>query len=140
MNTYFSPARTALLLAVAMAFPAGSAFAKSPCDSVTTTLTKQQKTDYRSLIAQSLSKKVKPASVSIESFMQYGNWSVVYADVPVADPGYFFFDLSDKLPKLKDIWGGMAERSEMPDLIKWAEKLGADKQIAACFADRATAP
>ena len=139
MNTYFSPARAALLLAVAMALPTGSAFAKSACDGVATTLTKQQKTDYRSLIAQSLGKKVKPASVNIESFMQYGNWAVAYADVPVADPGYFFFDLSGKVPKLKDVWGGMAERSEIPDLVKWAEKLGANKQIAACFADTATA-
>ncbi|MEN5247108.1 MULTISPECIES: hypothetical protein [Brucella/Ochrobactrum group] len=134
-----SPAGATLLLAVAMALPAGSAFAKSACDGVTTTLTRQVKSDYRSLIARSLGKKVKPASVNIESFMQYGNWSVVYADVPVADPGYFFFDLSGKSPELKDVWGGMAERSEMPDLVKWAEKLGANKEIAACFADRATA-
>ncbi|MGW9465076.1 hypothetical protein ACWGSJ_19480 [Brucella cytisi] len=140
MNTRFSSARAALLLAVATALPTGNAFAKSACDGVTTTLTIQQKSDYTSLIAQSLGKKVKPASISIESFMQYGNWSVVYADVPVADPGYFFFDHSSKQPKLKDVWGGMAERSEIPDLIKWAKKLGANKQIAACFADTATAP
>ncbi|KAB2722203.1 hypothetical protein F9K73_08315 [Brucella intermedia] len=140
MNTRFSPACAAVLLAVALALPAGSASARSACAGVTTTLTKQHKTDYRSLIAQSLGKKVKPASVDIQRFMQYGNWSVVYADVPVADPGYFFFDLSGKSPKLKDVWGGMAERDEMPDLVKWAEKLGANKEIAACFADTATAP
>src|SRR5690606_36860069 len=101
MNPRVSPAGATLLLAVAMALPAGSAFAKSACDGVTTTLTRQVKLDYRSLIAHSLGKKVKPASVNIESFMQYGDWSVVYADVPVADPGYFFFDLSGKSPELE---------------------------------------
>lgn len=139
MNTRLSPVRSALLFTVAMTLPTGSGFAKSACDGVATMLTKQQKSDYRSLIAQSLGKKVKPASINIESFMQYGNWSVVHADVPVADPGYFFFDISGKAPKLKDVWGGMAERSEIPDLIKWAETLGANKEIAACFADMATA-
>ncbi|MFK3666505.1 hypothetical protein ACI2JN_14800 [Ochrobactrum teleogrylli] len=125
---------------IAMAFlaSAGSAFAKSPCDGVTTSLTKQQRSNYSALIAKSLRKKVKPTAVKIDSFMQSGEWAVVYADVPVADPGYFFFDLSGKTPQLKDVWGGMADRSEVPDLVKWAKKLGANAKIASCFADTAT--
>jgi hypothetical protein len=99
----------------------------------------QQRADYAALIAKSFRKKVKPTAITIETFMKSGDWAVVYADVPVADPGYFFFNLSGKTPKLKDVWGGMADRSEVPELVKWAKKLGANEKVASCFADTATA-
>lgn len=122
------------LLLSATVGSANSAVTKSACSGVTTTITKQQKADYAALIATSLGKKVKSASVKINSFMQYENWAIVYAGVPVADPGYFFFDLSSKTPKYKDVWGGIADESEIPDIVKWAKGIGANEKIADCFA------
>lgn len=113
-------------------------YAVSLCDGVDTQLTKQRKLDYAKLIAVSLGGKVKPSKVGVENFMQSGTWTVVFADVPIADPGYFFFDESAGKPVFKDVWGGMADKSEMPDLIKWAKELGANPKIASCFADTAT--
>ncbi len=36
---------------------------------------------------------------------------------------------------LKDVWGGIAEKSEEPEIAKWARNLGANKMIESCFAD-----
>ena len=122
------------LMLSALLTSAHAASAKSACDGVTTTISTQQKADYAALIAKSFGKKVKPASVKINSFMQYDKWSIVYADVPVADPGYFFFDISPNVPKFKDVWGGIADESEMPEIVKWAKGIGANEKIAECFA------
>ena len=54
-------------------------------------LTKQRRVDYAKLVAESLNQNVKPSTVDVNKFMQAGTWTVVYADVPTADPGYFFF-------------------------------------------------
>ncbi len=67
--------------------------------------------------------------------MQAGTWTIVYADVPVADLGYFFFNSSSGNPVLKEVWGGIAEKSDEPEIAKWARDLGANKMIASCFAD-----
>jgi len=139
MTAVFKSACISGFIAMSVLASAGSAVAKSPCDGVTASLTKQQRADYTALIAKSFRKKVKPTAITIETFMKNGDWAVVYADVPVADPGYFFFNLSGKTPKLKDVWGGMADRSEVPELVKWAKTLGANDKIANCFADTATA-
>jgi hypothetical protein len=109
--------------------------AESACRGVDTHLTKLRRADYAKLIAESLDRNVKPSNVDVDKFMQAGTWTVVYADVPDADPGYFFFDSSTGKPEFKDVWGGVAEKSEAPEIFKWATKLGANKAIASCFAD-----
>lgn len=93
-------------------------------------LTKQIKTEYAAHIAESLHKKVKPASVEVDAVLRSGTWTVVYASIPVADPGYFFFESSSGAPVFKDVWGGFADDDDGPDLIKWARELGANKEIA----------
>ena len=113
-------------------------YAASPCDSVDTQVTKQLKLQYSKLIAKSVGQKVKASEVGIDKYMRAEDWVVIYADVPVADPGYFFFDASSGNPIFKDVWGGMAEKSDLPNLVKWARKLGAGPKIASCFAADAT--
>lgn len=137
MATPVSQALASSLLAGALLF-ANVASAASPCDGVDTELTSKRKADYSRLIAESLYGKVKPSDVSVERFMQAGDWAVVYAAVPIADPGYFFFDNANDRPAFKEVWGGLAEKSETPDLIRWAQKLGANTTVAACFADAVT--
>lgn len=109
------------------------AAAADPCAGVDQSLTKQNKAEYAKLIAKSLDKKVKPASIEIDAALRSGTWSVIYASTPIADPGYFFFDSSSGAPVFKDVWGGMADDGDGPVLIKWARKLGANKEIASCF-------
>jgi hypothetical protein len=123
------------LIAGTIHFVCQPAFAASTCTGVDTRLTKQRRTDYAKLVANSLNQNVKPSKVDVKQFMQAGTWTVVYAYVPVADPGYFFFDTSTGKSEFKDVWGGVAEKSEAPEILKWATKLGANKPIASCFAD-----
>ncbi|MGY3615214.1 hypothetical protein [Bradyrhizobium sp. USDA 10063] len=129
--------RTLALGIVAAVLPAGpqAASAASPCRGVDTQLTKQRKSEYAKLVAQSLTAKVNPSDISVLKFMKAGTWTVVYADVPIADPGFFFFDASSGAPKFKTVWGGAAEVGEGPKIAKWARELGANTEIASCFAD-----
>ncbi|MEJ5081399.1 hypothetical protein [Ochrobactrum sp. MYb379] len=103
------------------------------CTGVDQQLTKDRKTKYAKLISESLKEKVKPAKVEVDSFMQSGDWTVVYATTPLADPGYFFFDNSSGKPTFKDVWGGMADDGDGPKLVKFAKDLGANEKLAACF-------
>ncbi|WCK79854.1 hypothetical protein [Agrobacterium fabrum] len=109
------------------------AAAADPCAHVDQSLTKQNKAEYATLVAKSLDKKVKPASIEIDAALRSGTWTVIHASTPIADPGYFFFDSSSGAPVFKDVWGGMADDGDGPVLIKWARKLGANKEIASCF-------
>jgi hypothetical protein len=122
------------LLVSALLLPQHAASAADACKGVDTKLTAQRKSDYAKLIAKSLDQNVKPSKVDIQEFMQSGTWSVAYAEVSVADPGYFFFDSSSGKPVFKDVWGGVAEKGEAPSIEKWARDLGANKTIASCFA------
>lgn len=126
---------TAGLLLNALVLPLPQALAASPCKGVDTTLTEQRKSDYAALIADALDQDIMPSKVSVMDFMQSGTWAVVYAEVPVADPGYFFFDFSSGKAEFKDVWGGIAEKSEAAEIAKWARDLGTNKTIASCFAD-----
>lgn len=114
-----------------------AAVAKVTCKGVDTALTAERKATYSKLIANSLNAKVAASKVEIETYMEASSWSVVYADVPVADPGYFFFKSVNEKPEFKDVWGGMADESEIPELVRWAERLGAPKSVAECFARNA---
>lgn len=107
--------------------------AASSCAEVDQKLTKQRKSEYAQLISKSLDGKVKPSKVEVDGFMMFGTWSVVYASTPIADPGYFFFDNSSGKQVFKDVWGGMAEEGDSPELVKFAKNLGANAQIASCF-------
>lgn len=109
------------------------AAAADPCAGVDQSLTKQKKAEYATLIAKSLDKKVKPTSIEIDTALRSGTWTVIYASTPIADPGYFFFDSSSGAPVFKDVWGGMPDDGDGPVLIKWARKLGANKEISSCF-------
>ena len=126
------------LLAGAMAVPYNAALAASACHGVDTKLNDQRKTDYAKLVAKSLNQNVRPSKVDVQGFMQSGTWTIVYAAVPVADPGYFFFDSSTGHLVFRDVWGGVAEKSEAPEIAKWARDLGANKTIATCFVDSVT--
>ena len=123
------------LLVSALLFPQHVALAADHCKGVDTKLTTQRKSDYAKLVATSLDQNVKPSKINIEDFMQSGTWTVVFAEVPVADPGYFFFDSSSGKPVFKEVWGGIAGKDEIPEILKWARDLGANKTIASCFAE-----
>ena len=134
-SRYFGQLGVIGLLAGTLIIPQHAALAGDRCEGVDTKLTAQRKSDYAKLVAKSLDQNVKPSQVDVQDFMQSGTWTVVFAGVPVADPGYFFFDSSSGKPDFKDVWGGVAEKGEAPEIAKWARDLGANKTIASCFAD-----
>lgn len=104
------------------------------CATVNQQLTSALKKNYASLISKSLNGKVNPSKVEVDSIMQSGTWTIVYASTPIADPGYFFFDSSTGKNLFKDVWGGIAEKGEAAEIEKWALNLGANKAISSCFA------
>lgn len=126
------------LIAGVLSFLPHAALSASACQGVDTKLTAQRKSDYAKLVAKSLNPDVKPSKVKIMGFMQSGTWSVAYADVPGAESGYFFFNSSSGNSVFKDVWSGMAEEGEGPEIAKWVRGLGANKKIASCFADTVT--
>ena len=121
------------LSACVVALLSQPSIAASQCAGVDQQLTKERKAEYAELISKNLKNKVKASAVEVDSFMQSGDWSVVYASTPVADPGYFFFKKMSGKQTFKDVWAGMADEGDGPKLIKFAESLGANKEIASCF-------
>jgi hypothetical protein len=97
--------------------------------------------EYASPVAAAVSKvvgeRVMPSDVRISKFLRSGSWSAVYASTPVADDGFLFFQEVNGKKRFRDVWGGMAEPSDRPDLIAWARKTGAPEGLSACFADTA---
>lgn len=110
--------------------------AQEACVSLDTALTVVRAQEYAPLISDVV-EGTMPEQVEFLSFMQGGNWSAVYAATPVAEPGYFVFEAVDGQKQFKDVWGGVAFVSERPELVAWADALGAPADFAACFAQTA---
>ncbi|WMT91964.1 hypothetical protein [Pelagibacterium sp. H642] len=119
-------------------FASSAVVAQESCVSLDTALTAVRAQEYAPLISQAAEGST-PEQVEFLSFMESGSWSAVYAATPVADPGYFFFEDVEGEKQFKDVWGGVATRSERPELVAWAEELGAPSDLAACFAESAAA-
>jgi hypothetical protein len=94
MTTVFKQILAFGVLAGVTHFACQSADAGPACKGVDMRLTKQRRVDYAKRVAESLNQNVKPSTVDVTKFMQAGTWTVVYADAPVAEPGYFFFESS----------------------------------------------
>jgi hypothetical protein len=113
---------------------AGTAYADEPCVGVDIDLTDERAQEYTGLIADAIGEGLQPSDVEIYAFLESGNWSAVYGDIPTADTAMFFFEEVDGERQFRDVWGGWADPSERPELIEWAENLGAPENLATCFA------
>lgn len=122
----------AVVLSLILMSPA--VMAQEACFSLDTALTVVRAQEYAPLIAQAV-EGTTPEQVEFLSFVESGNWSVVYAATPVADPGYFFFESVGGEKQFRDVWGGMASASERDEQVAWAGALGAPSELAECFAD-----
>jgi len=112
-----------------------AAYAAQPCDGVDTDISPAREQEYAGLVAKAVTAKIKPSTVKFHNFMASGDWSAVYVSTPVGDDGVFFFQNVNGQKQFKEVWGGWADPAEKPDLTKWARKLGAPQNLAACFAD-----
>lgn len=108
--------------------------ADQPCAGVDTRLTDARKQEYAALVAAAVTVKVRPSTVSFQSFITSGSWSAVYALTPETEWGFFFFETVGNQKRFKDVWGGFAVPEDRPELIKWARTLGAPENLAQCFA------
>jgi hypothetical protein len=123
----------ARLAAGLLGFASGTACA-APCAGVDQTLTAARGDEYARLVAEDLRGDVKPSQIKVLAFMREAPWSVAYVSTPISDDGYFFFEERRGTKRAKDVWGGMAQPSEKPELVAWARKLGAPEKLARCFA------
>lgn len=137
--TVYSTSAAALLTVAGLGTALTPAFAaKNDCDGVKVEVTKARKQEYAPLVASATDNRVKPAQVEFSTIMESGNWSAAYVSTPVADDGVMFFQLVNGKKHFRDVWGGWADPSEKAELVTWAEKLGAPKQLAKCFAETVT--
>jgi hypothetical protein len=88
---------------------------RNACIGVDMNLSPSRRHGYERLVASAVGQKVRPSEVTINKFLSSGPWSVVYADVRIADPGYFFFQATEGRKRFEDVWGGMAESSDCPN-------------------------
>lgn len=116
--------------------------ADDACADIDTDLTDQRVIEYRDLIASTFSgelepsERLLPSDVEIYAFLESGDWSAVNAAIPTADIAMLFFEKVGDEKQFRDAWGGMAVPSERPELVEWAEALGAPQELATCFADQ----
>jgi hypothetical protein len=127
-----------IAIVVVILMTSAGARAQGACRGVDQKLTSSGKQEYAALVAQDMRGKVKPSQVEVLGFMKEGAWTVAYVSTPVSDDGYFFFAEERGTKRAKDVWGGMAQPSERPEIAAWAEKLGAPERLARCFALHAT--
>ena len=112
------------------------ALAQESCAELDTALTVVRAQEFAPLVAQA-AEGTKPEQVEFMDFATSGDWSFVHAATPVADPGFFFFQKVGGKHQFKDVWGGIALASERPEVVSWADALGAPANLTACFADSA---
>lgn len=130
---------TVTALTVIWALSPVKAFAADQaCAGVDTHITDARKHEYAALVASALTTKVKPSTVSFQSFIESGAWSAVYASAPETEPGFFFFETVGGQKRFKEVWGGFAVPEDRPELEKWATALGAPENLAKCFAHTVT--
>ena len=126
------------LVGGSLACAASQTSSSGACKGVDVGLSPARQHEYAALIVTSLTSKVAASNIKIYNFMAYGTWSAAYAGTPISDDGVFFFQKVGGKEQFKDVWGGWADPSDKPDLIKWAETLGAPSSLASCFADLMT--
>ena len=115
--------KAALLLLLLTATPA---LAKTPCDGIW-----QQPLAQGSALLKKTPIKGMPARPKVYDVMRAGNWSIVWAEFPDAEPGGYFI----RDGRFVETWGGVAAGDTASELAKWAAKQGKDmpRPLAACF-------
>lgn len=121
--------------ATADPFAPAAADDAQPCSGADTGLSGARREEYRNLVADAMDHHVKPGAIEVDRFIGIDTWSAVLATTPVADPGWFVFELSEGRQQFKDVWGGMADEDDRSGLVEWATDLGAPADFAACFAE-----
>ncbi len=133
------PAKLVTISLTGLGITLTSAFAaKHDCGGVKVEVTTARKQEYAPLVASAMENKVKSAQVEFSTIMESGDWSAAYVSTPVSDDGMMFFQTVNGKKHFREVWGGYADPSEKPELVSWAEKLGAPQDLAKCFAETVT--
>ncbi|MCW5580817.1 MAG: hypothetical protein KIS72_05725 [Luteimonas sp.] len=123
--------------------PAGPALAGAaadPCAGADLEPGDGRSAEYAPLVAAAVDGKVGPEDVEILRFLRLGDWSAVFAAIPIADPGWFVCQTVEGSARSKDVWAGLAGADDRPGLVAWATALGAPEPFASCFAQTVVSP
>jgi hypothetical protein len=112
--------------------------AANSCVDVSVEITEARKHEYAPLVVKAIGGKAKASQVKFHSVLESGPWSAVYIGTPATDDAVLFFESINGRTQFKELWGGWADPSERPELIKWAKDLGAPDKLARCFAETVT--
>ncbi|NTG30069.1 hypothetical protein G6L33_22865 [Agrobacterium rhizogenes] len=123
---------------IALLLSVGAAVATDRCQDIKVAITDLRKQEYGALVASAMETKIKASQVRFYSILESGVWSAAYVSTPASDDGVMFFETVNGKKRFRDVWGGWADPSEIPELIAWAKKLGVSKDIASCFAKLVT--
>jgi hypothetical protein len=117
---------------VGYAFGASQLWAASPCDGVNRNLASER----RSVLAPAIAKQLKVSRVSVNESMQFGGWSIIYVGTFESDDVFLFYAKDPLTSSPVTTWGGVALRSEEPEIRSWTLKNapGIPQTLANCFA------
>lgn len=104
------------------------------CAGMDLQLTPARRVAYAGHVVSAVDGKVAAADVQTSRFVGDGDWSLVHAAIPIADPGYFLFETVDGATVSRGVWAGFAEEGDRSGLIDWATSRGAPEAFARCFA------
>ncbi len=120
-----------VILCIAFSVP-HRAWSASPCDGVDRSLTPERKAAFSIAIAKQLHLR----KVDVWEAFQFGGWSIIYVDVPEADPPFLFYSHDPRTSSPVTMWSGAAAYFEEQEIKTWTLKNapGIPPKLANCFA------
>ena len=129
-------ARIQLLIACALV--TSTAWAASPCDGVSRSLTDERRTALAPGIARQLEASFgRPvAKVDVLQSFQFGGWDIIYVDTHESDEAFLFYAHDPLTSRYITMWSGAAMWNEEQEIRKWTvdNAPGIPLKLATCFA------
>jgi hypothetical protein len=130
-----------IITAITLLLSSFSVFAATPCTGASTTLTSAQRKMYARSISSNLTKWQSPALIKIDETLTLHNWTAVWAAPKDMEQGVFIYSQEKSGLTFHDVWGGYAEPSDKPIIVRWVKKLAPSvpDDFAECVAETITA-
>ncbi len=99
------------------------------CANLKLKINAENKSFYQGLVQKILTEKVSTNQIDVSEFLANKEWLAIFASTKTSEPGVFFF----KNKEFIDVWGGLVEQDEKPDVLKWTQGIHAPGMLTQCF-------
>ncbi|WP_142591077.1 hypothetical protein [Serratia marcescens] len=123
--------KVSLFFSLPLFFVVNIASATVDCASLKLKINAENKSLYQGLVQKVLTEKVSSKQIDVSEVLADKEWLAIFASTKTSEPGVFFF----KNKKFIDVWGGMVEQDEKPNVLKWAQGIHAPGTLTQCFFD-----